>query len=40
MEIAEHLTEKARRDYTLVRLALDDGDQQAYAELLNKYRIQ
>ncbi len=38
MEIAEHLTEKAQRDYTLVQLALDHGDQQAYAELLNKYR--
>jgi RNA polymerase sigma factor (sigma-70 family) len=38
MEIVEHLTEKAKRDYALVQLALDHGDQQAYAELLNKYR--
>ena len=38
MEIAEHLTEKARRDYILVQAALGQGDQQAYAELLNKYR--
>ena len=38
MEIAEHLTEKARRDILLVNQALDRGDQQAYAELLNKYR--
>ncbi len=38
MEIAEHLTEKARRDLILVQLALDHGDQHAYAELLNKYR--
>lgn len=38
MEVAEHLSEKAKRDYTLVRMAIDRGDQQAYAELLNKYR--
>ena len=38
MEIAEHLTEKARRDIILVQLALDHGDQHAYAELLNNYR--
>ncbi len=38
MEVAEHLTEKAQRDYMLVQLARDHGDQQAYAELLNKYR--
>ena len=38
MEVAAHLTEKAQHDYVLVQLALDQGDQQAYAELLNKYR--
>ena len=38
MEIADHLTEKAQRDYFLVQKARDHGDQQAYAELLNKYR--
>ncbi len=38
MEIAEHLTEKAKRDLILVQLALHHGDQHAYAELLNKYR--
>jgi RNA polymerase sigma-70 factor (ECF subfamily) len=38
MEIASHLTEKARRDYRLVRQAVSSGDQQAYAELLNNYR--
>ena len=38
MEIAEHLTEKAKRDLILVQSALDHGDQHAYAELLNKYR--
>ena len=38
MEVASHLTEKAQRDYKLVQMALGQGDQQAYAELLNKYR--
>ncbi|MEI7500354.1 MAG: sigma-70 family RNA polymerase sigma factor [Bacteroidota bacterium] len=38
MEVTDHLTEKAQRDFMLVQLARDNGDQQAYAELLNKYR--
>ncbi len=38
MEIVTHLTEKAQRDYLLVLRARDQGDQQAYAELLNQYR--
>ena len=38
MEIAAHLTEKAQRDYYLVQMARNHGDQKAYAELLNKYR--
>ena len=38
MELASHLTEKGQRDYRLVQLALKDGDQKAYAELLNNYR--
>jgi len=38
MEVTEHLTEKARRDYNLVQLAINNGDQQAYATLLNNYR--
>lgn len=38
MEIANHLTDKAQHDYSLVRKARDKGDQHAYAELLNKYR--
>lgn len=33
-----HLTTKAVYDYKLVRLALDHGDQKAYAELLQRYR--
>ena len=31
-------TEKAKRDYVLLRKALDDNDQQAYAELMSLYR--
>lgn len=38
MEIASHLTEKAQRDYRLVLKAREEGDQKAYAELLNNYR--
>ena len=38
MEITTHLTEKARRDYILVQQAINDGDQKAYAELMNNYR--
>jgi len=38
MEIVQHLTDKGQRDYRLVQLALKEGDQKAYAELLNNYR--
>ncbi len=38
MEINPNLTEKAQRDCRLVHLAIHDGDQKAYAELLNNYR--
>jgi RNA polymerase sigma-70 factor (ECF subfamily) len=38
MEVTSHLTEKAQRDYKLVVLASQQGDQKAYAELLNNYR--
>jgi RNA polymerase sigma factor (sigma-70 family) len=38
MEITTHLTEKAQHDYLLVQKARNEGDQHAYAELLNKYR--
>ena len=31
-------TEKAKRDYVLLRKALDHNDQQAYAELMRLYR--
>jgi RNA polymerase sigma factor (sigma-70 family) len=35
---AQRLTTKAVYDYKLVRKAVDDGDQKAYAELLQRYR--
>jgi RNA polymerase sigma-70 factor (ECF subfamily) len=38
MEVNIKLTEKALRDYELVRLALDKSDQKAYADLMNNYR--
>ena len=38
MEIVNHFTEKGQRDYQLVQLARNKGDQKAYAELLNNYR--
>jgi RNA polymerase sigma-70 factor (ECF subfamily) len=38
MEINNRLTEKGKRDYILIRKALDEGDQKAYAELLANYR--
>ncbi len=38
MEITSQLTDKALRDYKLVQLAINGGDQNAYAELLNNYR--
>ncbi len=38
MEIRIPLTEKGKRDYQLIQKALKDGDQHAYAQLLNYYR--
>lgn len=38
MEIASHLTDKALRDYKLVQLAIQDGNQKAYADLMNNYK--
>lgn len=38
MEVNQKLTEKAIRDCELVRLALENGDQKAYADLMNNYR--
>jgi RNA polymerase sigma-70 factor (ECF subfamily) len=38
MEIENQLTEKGQRDFTLIRRAIEKGDQQAYADLLGYYR--
>lgn len=34
----DHLSDKAKKDYELVRAALDERDQLAYAELMDRYR--
>lgn len=38
MEVDSHLTEKGIRDYKLVKLAIENGNQKAYAELMHHYR--
>jgi len=38
MEVNKQLTEKGQRDYVLVKQALENGNQGAFAELLNFYR--
>lgn len=38
VEISESLSDKARLDYRLVRAAIDNGDQKAYAQLMERYR--
>jgi RNA polymerase sigma factor (sigma-70 family) len=38
MEVSEHLSDKARRDYELVQRALNEKDQKAYTELMDRYR--
>ena len=38
MEVISNLTEKGQRDYQLIQRALEQQDQQAYAELLKHYR--
>ena len=38
MEVNDNLSEKAQYDYRLVRRAVDNGDQKAYAELMSRYR--
>ncbi len=38
MEIKIQLTKKGKRDYLLIQKALNEGDQDAYAQLLNYYR--
>jgi len=38
MEVENKLTEKALRDYKLIEIAINEGDQKAYAELMKNYR--
>ena len=38
MELSVNLTEKAQRDYNLVCMARDNGDQRAYADLVGIYK--
>jgi RNA polymerase sigma factor (sigma-70 family) len=38
MEVNSHLTTKALRDYKLVKLAVEHGDQKAYANLMGNYK--
>lgn len=38
MEVGNQLTEKGQRDYKLIKQALEEGKQAAFAELLNFYR--
>lgn len=38
MEVASHLTDKALRDYKLVQLAVEEGNQKAYTDLMNNYK--
>ena len=38
MELNENFSEKAKYDFDLVQKALKTGDQNAYAELMDRYR--
>ncbi len=38
MDVTKNLSEKGKYDYNLVQRALNDQDQKAYAELLERYR--
>jgi RNA polymerase sigma factor (sigma-70 family) len=38
MEVNSNLSDKAQHDYQLVCLAVETGDQKAYAELMNRYK--
>ena len=37
-EEIQHLSDKAIKDFKLVRKAVDEGDQKAYAELMARYK--
>jgi RNA polymerase sigma-70 factor (ECF subfamily) len=38
MELIEHLSDKAKKDYLLVLRALNEKDQRAYTELMGRYK--
>lgn len=38
MELIDHLSDKAKKDFALVQRCVNDGDQRAYADLMNRYR--
>lgn len=38
MEVVANLSDKAQYDYLLVKKAMDDKDEKAYAELMDRYR--
>jgi RNA polymerase sigma factor (sigma-70 family) len=38
MELIEHLSDKAKKDYQLVLRALNEKDQRAYTELMGRYK--
>jgi RNA polymerase sigma factor (sigma-70 family) len=38
MELGDNLSDKAKYDFKLVQLAVKDGNQSAYAELMERYR--
>jgi len=38
MELIDHLSDKAKKDFMLVQRALNDKDQRAYTELMGRYK--
>jgi RNA polymerase sigma-70 factor (ECF subfamily) len=38
MELIDHLSDKAKKDYMLVQRALNDKDQRAYTEIMGRYK--
>jgi RNA polymerase sigma-70 factor (ECF subfamily) len=38
MELIDHLSDKAKKDYMLVQRALNEKDQRAYTELMGRYK--
>ena len=38
MDVTKNLSDKGKKDYALVQRAINDQDQRAYAELMERYR--